>query len=98
MKKPVQVYFTDDELQRVVSWAAAREKTVAYVVRTAVNELVKSDEPDPLLAAAGMFQRGPSDGSEKHDYHLEEPPLEKGRGRGAAVRRHRRVHRAPRPK
>jgi len=99
MKKPLQVYFVDEELQRLQSWAAAREKSVAYVVRAAVNQLVQSDEPDPLLAAAGLFEGGPRDGSEKHDRHLEEPARGKGeRGRSAAVRGQRRVHRAPRTK
>jgi hypothetical protein len=98
MKKPVQVYFVDEELERLQAWAAAREKSVAYVVRAAVNQLVQSDERDPLLAAAGLFEGGPRDGSQDHDRHLEEPALEKGRGRSTAVRRHRRVHRAPRPK
>lgn len=64
--KPLQVYLADDDMARLKAWARDRNATASDVVREAVRAIVRSHDPDPFFAAAGMLD-GLGDASVHHD-------------------------------
>lgn len=70
MKRPLQVYFDDAELDRLETWATAHGWTKSQAVRAAVRALTSPPERDPLLELSGMVDGLPADLSERFDHHL----------------------------
>lgn len=107
LMKPIQVYLADDDMARLKAWARERGATASDVVREAVRAIVRSHDPDPFFAAAGMLS-GLGDASVNHDRLVVEAeesaravkvskPGNPTKRRGArAVRGHRGVAGVPR--
>ena len=87
MRKPVQVYLEDTDLERLESWSRARGWTKSQAIRLAIRALTQPPANDPLLELSGMFEGLPSDLSENFDRYLdktyvaEERAVYKRRGR-----------------
>jgi len=61
MKKPLQVYLDDADLERLEGWARDRGWTKSQAVRLALRALTRIPERDPLLSASGMIDGLPED-------------------------------------
>src|SRR5262245_66392584 len=70
MSRPLQVYLDDDDLTRLETWSRARGWTKSQVVRAAIRSFIRPAERDPLLAASGMIDDLPADGSQRFDPYL----------------------------
>ena len=70
MRRPVQVYFEDTELDRLEAWAKTRGWTKSQAVRAAVRALTTGPEQDPLLELSGVVDGLPADLSERFDHYL----------------------------
>jgi hypothetical protein len=70
MSRPLQVYLDDDELARLETWSRAKGWTKSQVVRAAIRSFIRPAERDPLLAASGMIDDLPADGSQRFDHYL----------------------------
>ena len=94
MSRPLQVYLDDDELARLESWSREKGWTKSQVVRAALRAFTRAPEDDPLLAASGMIEGLPADGSDRFDHYLHqtyvaERPSPYGRPRARAKRARR---------
>jgi len=88
MRRPLQVYLEDSELDRLEKWADERGWTKSQAVRFALRALTRVPEEDPLLSASGMIDGLPEDASVNHDlYLLEAYVSEKGTRYRKALRR-----------
>ena len=93
MKKPLQVFVEEEDLDRLDEWTRARGWTKADAIRAAIRSLTQSTHDDPLLSASGMIQGLPRDCSTQLERYLEESfrakTLVRRRGRRArkALRR-----------
>ena len=94
MSRPLQVYLDDDDVARLETWSRERGWTKSQVVRAALRAFIRPPERDPLLAASGMIDDLPADGSERFDHYLnqtyvaERPPAYRTRRtRAKRVRR-----------
>lgn len=92
MKRPLQVYLDDAELQRLGTWARARGWTMSEAVRAAVGALVRDRDADDVMGLSGMVQGLPRDLSEHIDAALTESFVAEGAPRygrrpGRTVRR-----------
>lgn len=92
MKRPLQVYLDDAELQRLSAWARARGWTMSEAVRAAVGALLRARDADDVMALSGMVQGLPRDLSENIDTALTESFVAEGAPRygrraGRTVRR-----------
>jgi len=94
MSRPLQVYLDDDDLARLETWSRAKGWTKSQVVRAAIRSFTRPLERDPLLAASGMIDDLPPDGSQRFDHYLnqtyvaERPPAYRTRRtRARRVRR-----------
>jgi hypothetical protein len=96
--KPLQVYLSDGDAERLTGWARARRLTKSEAVRQAVRALVGREEEDPFFAVIGILSGGPRDGSTDHDRYLVEAlrAQQTKPQRTDAVRRRRRLDRRPR--
>ena len=65
MSRPLQVYLDDDDLARLETWSRAKGWTKSQVVRAAIRSFTRPLERDPLLAASGMIDDLPPDGSQR---------------------------------
>ncbi len=72
MKKPLQVYLDDADLERLEGWARDRGWTKSQAVRLALRALTRIPERDPLLSASGMIDGLPEDLSRDFDRYLQE--------------------------
>jgi hypothetical protein len=73
MKKPLQVFLEDRELEALGAWARQRGWTKSQAIRVAIRALTRCDldEADPLLALSGMVVDGlPPDAAESFDRYL----------------------------
>jgi hypothetical protein len=94
MSRPLQVYLDGGDLTRLEACARERRWTKSQVIRAALRAFTRGREADPLLAASGMIDGLPADGSERFDDYLqqtyvaERPPAYRRRRRAASpVRR-----------
>jgi len=94
MSRPLQVYLDDAELERLEACARGRGWTKSQVVRAALRVFTRAPEDDPLLAASGMIDGLPADGSERFDHYLNQtyvaerpPPYGTRRTRAKRIRR-----------
>jgi hypothetical protein len=94
MSRPLQVYLDDDDLARLDAWSRDKGWTKSHVVRAAIRAFIRPPERDPLLAASGMIDGLPPDGSERFDHYLNQtyvaerpPPYRTRRTRAQRVRR-----------
>jgi CopG-like RHH_1 or ribbon-helix-helix domain, RHH_5 len=73
-EKRTQVYFPEKLYREVRKRAKAESKSVAAVVREAVERYLKDKEvdweSDPFLKAAGFFKSDSGDLSLNHDHYL----------------------------
>ena len=93
MSQPLQVYLDADDLKRLEACARARRWTKSQVVRAALRVFTRERETDPLLAASGMIDGLPTDGSERFDDYLQQTFVAEGApayGRRRLTRRVRR--------
>lgn len=74
-----QIQLTDAQLRALKERSAAENKSMAQLIREAVDELLRtSHRPDRdavrqrAIAAAGQFRSGVSDLAANHDRHLAE--------------------------
>ncbi len=87
MSTPLQVYLDDEDLNRLEAWSRERGWTKSQVVRAALRAFTRPAEDDPLLAASGMIDGLPADGSSRFDHYLnqtyvaEKPPRYRARQR-----------------
>lgn len=88
MRRPLQVYLDQTELEKLEAWARSRGWTKSQAIRAAVRALTRSEQSDPLLAASGMIDGLPRDCSAQFDRYLTETfvaetraPYRKGRRR-----------------
>ena len=88
MRRPLQVYLDETELEKLEAWARSRGWTKSQAIRAAVRALTRSEQSDPLLAASGMIDGLPRDCSAQFDRYLTETfvaetraPYRKGRRR-----------------
>jgi hypothetical protein len=72
--KPLQVYLSEAELQRLSTWAERKGWTKSHAVRVAIRALVRSTdrEKNAFLSSSGMITGLPSDLSENFDAYLNE--------------------------
>ena len=72
----VQVQFTQEQIDALAQRAAGSGRSVAAVVREAVDVLLAGDEQrrriDRALASIGGFRSGLGDLAEEHDRYLDE--------------------------
>jgi hypothetical protein len=89
MSQPLQVYLDEPDLARLEACARERRWTKSQVIRAALRAFTGGRESDPLLAASGMIDGLPRDGSERFDAYLqqtyvaERPPGYRTRRRAA---------------
>ena len=76
-----QISVTDEQARRLRRAAAGRDVSVAHLVREAIDAYVSDADTgwearvERALAAAGRFDSGLTDVSERHDDYLaQEPP------------------------
>ncbi len=75
-EKRTQVYFPMDLYRKVEKKAKKESKSMAAVVREAVDKYTKNEEDvidwenDPLSKAVGIMKSGLGDLSVNHDYYL----------------------------
>lgn len=64
-----QVYLTEEQRRRIQRLADAQRKTMAQIIREAVEEYVirQADSADPLQDIIGLGASGITDGSIHHD-------------------------------
>ena len=91
MTRPLQVYLDAGDLAHLEACARERRWTKSQVVRAALRVFTRARETDPLLAASGMIDGLPADGSERfddylHETYVAEKPTPYGRRRRAALR------------
>jgi hypothetical protein len=72
MTRPLQVYLEADDLARLEAFARQRRWTKSEVVRAALRVFTRARDTDPLLAASGMIDGLPADGSGRFDDYLQE--------------------------
>jgi hypothetical protein len=72
MRRPLQVYLDEADLEKLEVWAKSRGWTKSQAIRAAVRALTRSPHADPLLAASGMIDGLPRDCSERFDRYLTE--------------------------
>lgn len=71
MKRPLQVYVEEAELEALDRWATERGWTKSEAVRAAVRALTRGASQDPILDLEGMVQSGLSvDATERFEEHL----------------------------
>jgi hypothetical protein len=71
--KPLQVYLSDEELQRLSAWADQRGWTKSHAVRVAIRALTRDrNREDAFLSSSGMITGLPPDLSENFDAYLDE--------------------------
>ena len=93
MSRPLQVYLSEADLDRLEAWAEARGWTKSQAVRAAVRALTSARDEDPLLRASGSIEGLPPDASEQFDRYVNESFVAEPR---APHRRRPRSKRAPR--
>jgi hypothetical protein len=71
MRRPIQVYFEEREIESLERWSRRRGWTKSQAVRAAVRALTASPEQEPLLELAGMVDGLPPDSSENFDRYLD---------------------------
>ncbi|MEO7133665.1 MAG: ribbon-helix-helix domain-containing protein [Vicinamibacterales bacterium] len=74
IKKPLQVYLRQDQMDALRSLALRRKVPLSELVRQGVDEVLAGVpvEDDPLLKLIGLINSGPEDLSENHDEYLAE--------------------------
>jgi hypothetical protein len=72
MKKPLQVYLDESDLERLEAWARERKWTKSQAIRAAVRALTRGPAADPLLELSGYLDGLPADLSENFDRYLNE--------------------------
>jgi hypothetical protein len=70
MRRPVQVYFEDVEVDQLETWAKSRGWTKSQAIRAAVRALTSAPRQDPLLELSGIVDGLPADLSERFDHYL----------------------------
>lgn len=82
-EKRTQVYFPEKLYREVRKRAKAESKSVAAVVREAVEKHLKEKEidweNDPIFKAAGIIKSGVKDLALNHDHYLYGMPRKSGR-------------------
>jgi hypothetical protein len=71
MRRPVQVYLEDRDLDRLESWSRARGWTKSQAIRLAIRALTRPPADDPILELSGIFEGLPPDLSENFDRYLD---------------------------
>jgi hypothetical protein len=72
MKKPLQIYVEQADLERLDAWSRARGWTKADAIRAAIRALTRSPDEDPLLSASALLHGLPGDVSMQFDRYLED--------------------------
>jgi Arc/MetJ-type ribon-helix-helix transcriptional regulator len=72
MKRPLQVYLDEADLDALERWSRQRGWTKSEAIRAAVRALAHSRDRDPLLRASGMISGLPEDASEQFDHYIQE--------------------------
>jgi hypothetical protein len=72
MRRPIQVYLDDADLERLEQWAGARGWTKSRAIRLAVRALTRPAASDPILELSGMFEGLPADLSENFERYLDQ--------------------------
>lgn len=74
-----QVQLTEEQAQALKALAAARQSTVAGLIRQSIEHLIRqsgsvddAEKRRRAMAAAGRFHSGQSDVSHRHDHYLAE--------------------------
>jgi len=70
MRRPLQVYLDEADLDRLEAWARERGLTKSRAIRLAVRTLTRGAAEDPVLELSGMFDGLPPDVSEHFDRYL----------------------------
>jgi predicted transcriptional regulator len=77
-----QIQLTEEQVRRLESLAGASDKSLAALIRTAVDQYLVSGKPDrhsayrQARAVVGKHMADIEDVSENHDRHLEEAFVE----------------------
>ncbi|HDI60923.1 MAG TPA: ribbon-helix-helix protein, CopG family [Desulfobacteraceae bacterium] len=77
-----QIQLTEEQVQRLKSLAGASDKSLAALIRTAVDQYLVSEKPDrhsayrQASAIVGKHTADVEDVSENHDRYLEEAFVE----------------------
>jgi hypothetical protein len=70
MRRPVQIYLEEADLDRLDRWARERGWTKSRAIRLAVRTLTRPAADDPVLELSGMLEGLPADLSEHFDRYL----------------------------
>ena len=73
-EKRTQIYFPRDLYRKIEGIARARSKSVAAIIREAVEQYLNTEEPDwendPFFNLVGLTETGKGDLAEDHDKYL----------------------------
>jgi hypothetical protein len=75
MERPIQVYLSDHDRERLEAWAKQHGWTKSQAVRQAIRLATKSATQDPILDLVGVFDGWPSDVSSRVDHYLNQADL-----------------------
>jgi hypothetical protein len=89
MKRPLQVYLDEGDLERLEACARERGWTKSQVIRAAVRALARRPAEDPVLELSGDLDGLPADLSENFDRYLNETFVAEPRAPYRARRRPR---------
>jgi hypothetical protein len=81
MRRPLQVYLDEEELERLEKWAAERGWTKSQAIRAAVRGLTRVPVEDPLLELSGDIEGLPADTSTNLRRYLDETYVAEPAGR-----------------
>ncbi|HEU4617924.1 MAG TPA: CopG family transcriptional regulator [Gammaproteobacteria bacterium] len=71
MRKPLQVYLDDDDIERLEIFARERGWTKSQTIRAALRALTRAQADDPLLELSGDIDGLPADIAENFDRYLD---------------------------
>jgi hypothetical protein len=72
MERPIQVYLSDLDRERLEAWARAHGWTKSQAIRHAIRIATRTPAQDPILDLIGIFDGWPRDASTRVDHYLNE--------------------------
>jgi hypothetical protein len=75
MPRPIQVYLSDLDCDRLDAWAKEHGWTKSQAVREAIRLATKASVQDPILDLVGIFDGWPRDASSRVDHYLNQADL-----------------------
>ncbi len=86
MKRPLQVYLDERDLERLEACARERGWTRSQVIRAAIRAFARQPAEDPVLELSGDIDGLPADVSENFDRDLNETFVAESRAPYRALR------------